>query len=258
MLDKTTIDALTQHGDLSAYALYDAEVARLPRFSRQEQRELVDGARQGNQEARHLLVMNCLHWVLIKAHSIYDERRPLHVDVLDLMEEANLQMLEKMDKALTANDPVAYLMAIAAQTIRVYCTYSAPMIQRPESCSLKRLAEMQPLPLLTESLDTPMEHDKKGLRYEHIAAPDLSLRDEEEQERRARSRFAQLYNALQQLSSAQRATTIRLYGLYGWPAETPREIAETAQITPQSVRGYAIHARNRLYRLLVEHLSQMC
>src|SRR5258708_5944036 len=155
MLDTKTVDALKQNGDLSAYALYDAEFAQLPRFSRQEQGELVDRARKGHDEARHLLVVNCLHWALIMAHRIYHERRPLHVDVLDLMAVANLKMLEKVDKALTADDPVAYLLTIAAQVMRVYCTYYAPLIQRSEWYSRKQLMEAHPLPLLMESLDVP-------------------------------------------------------------------------------------------------------
>lgn len=257
MLDQEIIEALAQDGDFSAATLYDVEVAQLPRLSRQEQRDLVDRARQGQKEARHLLVLNCLHWALMKAHCIYNERRPLHIDVLDLMAEANLQMLERVDKALSADDPVAYLMTIAVRAMRVYCTYYAPLIRRPE-LSLERLAKTQPAPFLMESLDAPVSEDGKEAYYEQIAAPDLHLVEEQQQDQQVHDCFAQLYDALQRLSSSRRTALIRLYGLFGQPAETPADIARTSQITPASVRTYASDARHRLSLLLLDDQRSRC
>ena len=257
MLDQETIDAFVPRGDLSAYTLYHAEVARLARFSREEQEELVARARQGQDEARQLLLLNCLRWTLLFARRMYYERQPQHVDLLDLAAEANLKMVEKMDKALAAHDPVAYLLSIAAQEIRVYCTYRAPLIQRPTWYSRTELAALAPLLAPLERLDVPRGDESKTLRHEHVAAPTLDLEPEEEKDQRTHARFTLLYHALHRLSQQQRATTIRLYGLCGQPTETPNELATAWHLKPQSVRSHAREARRRLSQMLAEQLPQM-
>src|SRR5690242_18134923 len=103
-----TIEELKTMDELSAYTLYDAEIKRLPRLTREKSPALVERARKGDGEARHELVLGCLRFALMKAHQCYNERQPEHVDVLDLTQEANLAMLAKLDYALAANDPVAY------------------------------------------------------------------------------------------------------------------------------------------------------
>lgn len=250
MLEIDTIEALEKEGTLSASTLYSAEVARLPRLSREEQKTLVDLARSGQEEARHRLLLNCLHWTLLMAHRIYKERRPLHIEVLDLAGEANLKMVEKMEKALAANDPIAYLMTIAIQTIRVYCTYHAPLIQRPEWYSRQALAELDPFLPPMESLDEPLCTGSNVLRSEQIAAPVLDLAATEQQKQRTDARFALLYQAITCLNRPQRATTVRLYGLFGQPRETMSDIASASRLPYYLVKGRAQLARHHLRHLL--------
>ncbi len=255
MLDLETINAVARSGDFSACALYHAEVERLARFSREEQEALVARARQGQAEARQLLLLNCLRWTLLCARRIYHERRPLHVDMLDLAAEANVKMVEKVDKALSASDPVAYLMTIAANEIRVCCTYRAPLIQRPAWFSRQDLAAcalfLPPVERLDESYHTA------GHSEQPLIAPALDLVTQAQQDCRDQTRFAPLYHALEHLSPTQRATTIRLYGLGGQPAETPHELAASWRLRPWSVGRYARQARRRLAQLLAHQLSQM-
>ena len=250
-------DSFEKESDLSAYALYRSEMLRLPRLSRAEQAVLVDRARQGHQESAHALVVNCLHWALLMAHKVYEERLPSHVEILDLAGEANVKMVEHIDKALTAHDPVAYLMSIASQTIRVYCTYHAPLIQRPEWLSRKQLVELNPFLPHTHSLDEPVHPDNQLPRREYLAASPLSAETEQEREQRSSSRFTLLYEEVKRLNPDQRATTIRLYGLFGQPRETTGEIAKNSHLPYQRVAGNARLARYHLRRRLQDHLPQI-
>lgn len=231
--------------DLSALSQYCAEVARLPFLSRQEQPLWVQRARQGDQDACHRLVLNCLHWGMMKAFGIYQERRPRHVDILDLIAEANLAMLEQVGKALEARDPVAYLMAIATQAIRVYCTYHAPLIQRPVWYSRTDLHH------LNRVLPAPDRLDDRSLSQIR-AAPALGLEGEVLQERRHRTHFRAFYAALFRLPKHHRSLLIRLYGLCGQPAETPYDMAQRLQRAPREVYAAAYRARRRLAKMLAE------
>lgn len=258
MFTKEGADALIEARNIDAYTLYDSEVGQLPRLSREEQRELVERARKGEKEARHLLVLNCLHWAFLLAHRIYDERQPQHIDILDLAAEANLKMLERIEKALTANDPVAYLMTIAAQRMRVYCTYHAPLIQRSEGCSRQELATINQFSAPMESLDKPLLSEENQLMPRQVKAPALVLESDERREQRTCYHFAPVYEAIKRLNRPQRATMIRLYGLYGQPAETLSEIALTSHQKYHNVVTTAYRARCHLEGLLAEYLPQLC
>lgn len=254
MLDIDTLNALN---DLSASGLYDLEVNRLnARLTREEQTVYVERARKGDLEARQALIHHCIRYALIKAHALYSERRPRHVDVLDLAQEANLEMLESFDKAMEAHDPVAYLLTVARQAIRVYCTYHAPMIQKPEY-SMVELAKADPYPATVESLDAPIRHsDGQRLKVEVIEAPALHIEPDDEQ--RQSWRFAPLYEAVKKrLTPQQRATVIRRYGLFGQPAETPIEIAESSHLKNTTVWNTDFHARVRLAQALEGELHQI-
>lgn len=245
MREHLTLNAPVPREDLCASALYRSEVAHLPFLSRKEQVVWVQRARLGEQEARHRLVLNCLHWSMMKAFGIYDERRPPHVDVLDLIEEANLAMLEHIEKALSAHDPVAYLMVIATHAMRVYCTYHAPMIQRPEWFSRVDLQE------LNRFLSEPAPLDEMLLHHS-LASPFLDLEGEGQREHRHQARFGMFYKALFRLPAQHRSLLIRLYGLCGQPTETPHDMALRLHGTPRKVYAAAYRARIRFAKALAE------
>lgn len=253
-----TIEELNAMDELSAYTLYDTEVKRLPGLARETSPALVRLARNGDELARQQLVLGCLRHVLIKACFYYQERQPEHIDILDLAQEASLAMLEKLDKALSANDPVAYIVTVAYQAIRIYCSYHAPMIQKPESYSLKRMAEVDPYPASVESFDVPISEGSVRLRIEHIEAPALRLDTDESVEAQGQYRFAALYEAIKHhLSPQQRATLIRQFGLFGQPAETLEEIAQSSHLQPSTVKNTGFRARQKLNSLLETHLTEM-
>lgn len=245
MRHSLTHDAPTSEGDLSALTQYCAEVAHLSFLPRKEQPLWVQRARQGDREARHRLVLNCLHWGMIKAFGLYEERRPHHIDVLDLMEEANLAMLEQVGKALEARDPVAYLMTIATQAMCVYCTYHAPLIQRPEWYSQTDLCALNRVLPAPDRLDEIWPD-------QDLEAPALDLEGEAQQERRHRVHFRAFYASLFRLPEQHRLLLIRLYGLCGQPAETPRELAQGLQRRPRDVYAAASRARRRFAKVLAE------
>lgn len=249
-----TITTLNELNDLSAETLYGLEVKQLnARLSPEAEAMHIEQARAGDNEARQALILHCISYALAKANSIYYERRPCHVDVLDLAQEANLKMLERIDKALEARDPVRYLVTLAVRAIQMYCTYHAPMIQKP-GYSLKVLAKIDPYPATVESLDAPIYEEGQRLKVELIEAPasHTELNDE-----RRQYRFKPLYEAVKHLNPRQRATTIRRYGLFGQPAETLSEIAESSHLRLEVVRDTGYEARRKLEHALEGELSQM-
>src|SRR5438046_2030010 len=122
-----TIDELDQMDDLSGSALLRAEVQRIRYLTPGERDNYIAAARSGNEEARSALLTDCLHFVLYKASVTYQERRPPHSDMMDLIGHAHIKLLEAFPKALTADAPMKYLLSIAAIEMRLYCTYDDPM-----------------------------------------------------------------------------------------------------------------------------------
>ncbi len=110
--------------DLGAEALYQAEVKRLPDVSSltDEQRQwLVTRARANeDDQARPDLMLCCLAYVLRRAAMIQEERRPQQ-EMLDLVQEANVAMLEAMDRALKTYDPISTLCRIARRAMIQAC-----------------------------------------------------------------------------------------------------------------------------------------
>ena len=244
MLD---IETLHQLPDLSASALYHAETARLPRLTREQSRTLAQQARQGDEEARHALIVACMDYILLQAHNISSTRHP---NQIDLAAVGNLKMVECLDKALLADAPVAYLLTVALREMQWYCLYHAPLIQRP-AFSLKELAQADPSPAQIESLDAPVSRGG-GRQREMIAAPTPALETDEQP-----PRFAPLYDAVQRLSPTHRSRIIRHYGLFGQPAESLTEIAQESGILYESVIETTYLARKRLRVILANHLARM-
>lgn len=110
--------------DLGAPALYQAEVKRLPDISSltEEQRQwLVTRARMNeDDQARPDLMLCCLAYVLRRAAIIQEECRPRQ-EMLDLVQEANVAMLEAMDNALKTYDPISTLCRVARRAMTRTC-----------------------------------------------------------------------------------------------------------------------------------------
>jgi DNA-directed RNA polymerase specialized sigma24 family protein len=240
MLDIDTLNALY---DLSAYTLYSAELARLPKLSRKEQEEVIARARAGDQHARQAFLESCLSYAFGQAYHFAVTRGIVHDEPLDLAQEASLVMIAALDRALAINNPAAYMRGIARSAIARYCFYRAGLIQRPESGSTAVLKRQHPATLEVESLDTLIYG--KRIRADLISAPEPQSEPDEGHQR---ARYAILYQGLKRLGRKQRSTIIQLYGLYGQPKRTAREIGQ-----PGAVFALASQARKRLR----EHLAQM-
>ena len=98
-----TTDELDQLDYLSGHVLYEAEVQRIPYLTPDERDAYIAEARLGSQEARNQLITDCLHYTLYKANVIYQEHRPPHSDMMDLVGHAHVKLLEAFPKALTAD-----------------------------------------------------------------------------------------------------------------------------------------------------------
>jgi hypothetical protein len=243
MLDEDTLNSLP---DLTANTLYRLEVARLPKRSLEEERALAARARQGDNEARQALIENCLPYALGAAYAFYHDRQPLHDDLLDLAQVASEYMVVHFDEALTANEPSAYLRGMANRAILHYCILDLELIKKPH----RSKAELEKLaPHFTiESLDTPLySDDGKRIRLEYFQAPAPQLEQDEQSQRKTN---APLNKAIHQLSKLQQATIVRLYGLFGHPAETPSDIGPA-----KVVRDRAYKARQKLRVILNEYLA---
>jgi RNA polymerase sigma factor (sigma-70 family) len=250
-----TITTLNDLNNLSAEVLYELEVKQLDaRLSPEAQAMYIEQARAGDNEARQALILHCISYALVKANGIYYERRPRHIDALDLAQEANLKMLEGIDKALEVRQPVSYLVTLAVRAIQEYCTYHAPMIQKPEY-SRERLARVDPYPATVESLDEPIYEEGRLLKVELIEAPAPHA---EPNDKKQQYRFKPLYKAVKKhLTSYQRAIVTRRYGLFGQSAESPSEIAESWQTRQTVISGTDYKARKKLAQVLEGDLSQM-
>ena len=96
------IDTLNHLTDLAAtYPLFSRGITSIyPNFHVKREAILIERARQGDSEARESLIISCLSYTLGKARFIYFERRPLHDDLLDLVQESSVLMVTDLDKAL--------------------------------------------------------------------------------------------------------------------------------------------------------------
>ena len=247
MLSLEDLDEMT---NLSGSILYSAEVKRLPHLSREEQRPLIDKARHGDKDAKDTLILHCLKWSITRAVRIYLEQEPEHLDVMDLVGVANVEIMEKMDRAIAQmEDPVMFLLSSAAYEMQSYCRYKNPLIQRPRQ-SNERLQKADPHPASTVSLEATDKKRKLPLS-ETLAAKAYVLEADEEVERREARKYALLHRAVDELSPTLRRVIVEGYGLFGQPARTKQELANSTRRKLSGIRDADLRAR----KLLAERLA---
>src|SRR5260370_40424095 len=84
-----TLEELSRMNDLSGSSLYSAELKRLPLLTRAEQQPLIARASTGDQAAKDMLVIHCLNWTIGRAAGLYKDRKPKHLDLMDLVGVGN-------------------------------------------------------------------------------------------------------------------------------------------------------------------------
>jgi len=226
-----TIDELNRMDDLSGSTMYRAEVQRIPYLTREEQTDYVAAAQSGNTDATHALILNCLNWVQRRARAIYRDREPQHTDVMDLVGTANMRMLEAVPNALTADDPVSYLMTVASNAMRWQVTYRDPLVTRQRDQPLTRA---HPVTVSLEDRDVsvaeapPMTHERQFV-----------------------------YDALQHLSKRHQVVLEAAYGLHGGTAMKNEDIALMLNVSKGAVEKYLWRAKRRLAAKLGPYLTEL-
>ncbi len=219
-----TTDELNRMDDLSGAALYRAEVKRIGFIPRDEQSGYIAAAREGDEAAQHRLILNCLNWTMRRAAAIHRDREPLHTDVMDLVGQANMRMVEVAPKALEANDPVSYLMSVAANAMRWQVTYHDPLVTRKRD---QPLTNAHPRTVSLEDRDVP-----------HAETPP------------AEQDFTLVYKALGSLSKRHQLVLTAAYGLRGGTVRKNEDIAAMLHVSKETVEKYLWRAKRRLAVIL--------
>jgi len=210
-----------QESTLTSVEQYLSEVSRLPILSRGEEAELVRRARLGDSKAKEELLQSCLRYVafVTSRYTCYLE----HEEYLDLVSVGNLAIVERLDKALTVENPVSYLYGVAKLAIRAYCYKYSQLI-----------TQVRGRPMVwTDSLDTPL-CDRKGCLADLLVAPQHSPQKEQ-------AAFTRLYDAISALTPKQQYVIVRFYGLDG---DAPESIASISRrLSPTNPK--VTIARNR-------------
>ncbi len=248
-----TLEEVDRISDLSGSALYSAELKRVPLLSREEQQPLIAKARLGDQTARDTLVIHCLHWTMNRAALLWKERQPKHLDLMDLVGVANVEIMEKFDRALEKDDPVLFLLSSAAYEMQSHVSAKDSMIQKPRY-GREKMKRLDPVPATTVSLDAPAPEGEHPF-VETLAAENPTPIDKVE--RREERKYALLHQAINQLSPTLRRATVALYGLFGHPAKTKRELAAEAKITLRGIGDANVRARRQLAERLAPYRAQL-
>jgi len=193
---------------------YRTEIAQCPRLTKVQEQRLVDRARTGDPQAGEDLLMSLLSGVecIASRYSTGYAKLWKRLEYLDLIQEGNRAIVEKLTVALAKTNPCAYLLATAEGAIHRYCFQQRSSIRTPETEGVA--------PLLVESLDTPRFSDDGLALLDVLAGVPLSTET-------TREDSTILYQAINQavdtLPMMQRTVVTRLYGLHDTPAE---EIAD--------------------------------
>ncbi len=218
----------------TSYALYRYDVLNQPQvhlWPKEQQDALITQARAGDQEAREVLLCSCLSFVFYRGWRYKDDIR--HDDPMDLVSVGNLAMLEVLEKALYADNPIKYLISHGAYAIAHYVFYDGPMIKRG------RRHEVTPV----ASLDA--ELGQTDLTYNDV----LGMIDESDRSDVEEKNYADLYQALDRLTGNQRHVVMKHFGLDDAP-ESLAEVGRTMAINPESAWKHWKAARKRLKKLL--------
>ena len=131
-----------------------------------------------------------------------------HDEYLDLVSVGNLAIVECFEKALTVDNPVAYLLGVAKLAVKAYCCKHSSLITHQQG---------QPF-VWVDSLDAPLGNGQ-GCLAEMLAAPTQELQQEP-------ADFDRLYEAISALTPKQRYVIQRHFGLDG---DAPESIAAISQ-----------------------------
>jgi RNA polymerase sigma factor (sigma-70 family) len=226
----------------TSYALFRHDVIHQPKVNlwpKEQLDELVQKAREGDQEARDLLILSCLSFVFYRGWRYKDDI--FHDDPMDLVSIGSLALVESLEKALYADNPIKYLISQAAYAIQHYVFHESPMIRRDKHRNV-----VTPVASLDQELGhTDLTYlDVIGILQE----VDLFSKAEEEEETDDLL-YAPLYQAIDRLTKKQRTVVMRHFGLDSAP-ETLADIGRSLSIRPESAWKLWRLAQKRLRKFL--------
>jgi hypothetical protein len=243
-------------GNPSAALLYRRDLACYPWRSRPQTADeerareehdqvVIERARAGDPAAREEMITDLLHHVeRFAAHcfALLSWASP-HFDALDLVQAGSEAMLRCLNHALLAEQPFAYLLAVAYRAIRSYSHTYHSLICTPATPGTP--------PLPVESLDAPLisaDGEDTSPLADLLAAP-VSIPSTEVQD------YTALYRAIDALPEQRRVVLVRHHGLYDQPAEALCNLSE--DLYPQQGPTTAGNIYHQALYTLYGHLSQV-
>lgn len=194
-------------------------------LSREQEQQLVNRARSGGEQERNDLLLYLLPRVIRFAYHqarIWDSHRVEHAD---LVGDASIVILSKMDRALSeANDAVGYLFSVACEAIRAY----AKRLHYPISTPF----DVEPFSVTSLDASLPGCEDFTLLD----ALPDSTSEIETQQSEEGK--YAAVDAALCMLKDQERELIIRRFGLSDNAPESVNDILRSmGQLTNKHLMG---------------------
>jgi RNA polymerase sigma factor (sigma-70 family) len=197
---------------LDVVTLYTRDLQQYPDLPMVRKLELEQLARQGNEQAKHEIIESALRYTARVAAFYYSAYGHFlhHDSYLDLVQIANLAMLETFERALKADSINGYLRGTVKRVIRQHCLYRSGMIATP-----KHEEWIAKAPRI-ESLDAMIGETE--WTYHDVVAAFTEVEEEDEQGTASRSHKAlddRLHQRVATLTEKQREVVVRHYGLDG-------------------------------------------
>jgi hypothetical protein len=213
---------------LTSEELYRSEVGCLHRLTKEEEREIVRRAREGDEEARTALMKSCLNYV--GSIAAWHARYAHHDEYLDLVGIGNVAVVERFNASLKRENPGGYLRGCAKDAIIYYCFNRSTLIPTPWFAR-KRFS--------ITSLDNPVYSNT--LKHESVTSQE-------------RPDYSWLYQAVEQLPQQFQDVLIKHYGLYNRPVESLYEMSRRMSNSAKGSMAYLIEYRalKRLRKQLTE------
>ena len=264
-------------GSREVLTIYLSEIGKVPLLDRQEEERVAGRIRQGDPQARELMIKANLRLVVKIAYDYIDLGLPL----LDLISEGNIGLIKAVDRyrsdkgakfssyasywirqcmlrglcnqGRTIRIP-AYLQAKLSEMHRAEMTLEEHLGRGPSDLELaeqvhlsrREVAHLRSVTSRPVSLDAPLgEKETESLseliQDDHASAPD----DEFE----LKSRLQLMRRLLQRLSPRERLILYRRFGLSGKDDETLDNLGTHLGVTRERVRQIQQEAMTKLRRM---------
>lgn len=173
---------------------------RLPVLTDEQEKELVERVRDGDDQARHALILGVLRQMVHRIRRRVGKGEVLwRVEWEDVMQHLYLVLWEQMAQVLSKPNVGAVLYLMASHAFFKYVKRFQSLVMVP--------VDGIPVPVV-ESLDVPVEREREEMTaLECLEAPAVVLGSGAEPD------YQQLYQAIRSLSAGERQAVIERYGL---------------------------------------------